>query len=125
MFDKLNFNADGVIPAVIQDVKTNRVLPLCYMDREALKKTLATGKIYVFRRSKKKLMMKGERSGCVQAVKEVFVDCQDNSLLFKVEQKIAACHEGFFTCFFRKIDKDGNEKIVEKPVFDPEKVYKT
>lgn len=124
MFNKLNFGKDGLIPAVIQDYKTSKVLTLCYMDKNALEKTLEVGKIYVFRRSKGRIMLKGETSGCTQAVKEVFVDCADNSLLFKVEQKQAACHEGYFTCFFRRVKKDGSEEITEKRVFNPKDVYK-
>ena len=123
MFDKLNFDKDGRIPAVIQDSKTNKVLTLCYMNKAALEKTLEEGKIYVFRRSKGRVMLKGETSGNIQTVKEVFVDCADNSLLFKVKQKLAACHEGYFTCYFRKLDKDGKETIVEKKVFNPKDVY--
>ena len=123
MLNELNFK-EGLIPAIIQDYKTNKVLTLCYMDKGALEKTLETGKIYVFRRSKGRIMLKGETSGCTQAVKEVFVDCADNSLLFKVEQKQAACHEGYFTCYFRRIKKDGSEEVTEKRVFNPKDVYK-
>ena len=124
MTDKLKFNEKGLIPAIIQDCKTNKVLTLCYMNEEALRKTLDEGKVHVFRRSKGKLMMKGETSGCTQSVKEVFVDCAENSVLLKVEQERAACHEGYFTCYFRKISKDGKEEIAEKRVFDPKDVYK-
>ena len=121
---KLNFDEKGLIPTIIQDYKTGKVLTLCYMNKDALEKTLSEGKVYVFRRSKNRIMLKGETSGNIQAVKELFVDCADNSILIKVEQKIAACHEGYFTCYFRQIDKDGNEKIVEKRIFDPKSVYK-
>jgi phosphoribosyl-AMP cyclohydrolase len=123
--DKLTFNDQGLIPAIIQDFESGTVLTLCYMNKEAVQKTIEEGKVYVFRRSKKRLMVKGETSGNIQIVKEVFVDCENNSLLFKVEQKVAACHAGYFTCYFRKIDKDGSEKIVEKRVFDPGDVYKS
>lgn len=123
MLDKLNFDDKGLIPAIIQDEKTGKVLTLCYMNRVALEKTIEAGKIYVFRRSKNRIMLKGETSGNIQAVKQVFVDCADNSLLFKVKQKVAACHEGYFSCYFRRIDKDGKESIVEKRIFDPKKVY--
>ena len=121
---KLNFDKKGLIPVVIQDFKTGKVLTLCYMNKEAFEKTLKERKIYVFRRSKGKIMLKGETSGNIQAVKEVFLDCADNSVLFKVEQKTAACHKGYFTCYFREIDKSGNEKVVEKRIFDPKDVYK-
>lgn len=125
MIDKLNFDEKGLIPAIIQDSKTNKVLTLCYMNKEALLKTLEEGKIYVFRRSKNRIMLKGETSGNTQVVKEALIDCAENSILFRVEQKVAACHEGYFTCYFRKIDKDGKVTITEKRIFNPEDVYKT
>ncbi|MEA3305998.1 MAG: phosphoribosyl-AMP cyclohydrolase [Candidatus Omnitrophota bacterium] len=120
---QLKFNERGLIPAIIQDYKTEKVLTLCYMTQAALEKTLEENKIYVFRRSKNKLMMKGESSGHVQIVKELFIDCEDNSLLFKVEQKTGACHAGYFTCYYRRVKKDGAARIIEKRVFDPKKVY--
>jgi len=125
MIDKLNFDEKGLIPAIIQDSKTNKVLTLCYMNKEALLKTLEEGKIYVFRRSKNRIMLKGETSGNIQIVKEALIDCAENSILFRVEQKVAACHEGYFTCYFRKIDKGGKVTITEKRIFNPEDVYKT
>ncbi|KJJ84769.1 Phosphoribosyl-AMP cyclohydrolase domain protein [Candidatus Omnitrophus magneticus] len=122
--DKLNFDEKGLIPAIIQDYKDGIVLTLCYMNKEALLKTLDTGKVHLFRRSKGILMIKGETSGCIQRVKSVYVDCALNSLLFKVEQERAACHEGFFTCYFRKIDKNGNLTTEGERVFNPDDVYK-
>ncbi len=121
--DKLNFDDKGLIPAVIQDARSSRVLTLCYMDAEALEKTLEEKKIYVFRRSKGRVMLKGETSGCTQAVKELFVDCADNSLLFKVDQTRAACHKGYFSCYYRRIDENGHALIEEERVFDPGEVY--
>lgn len=99
----LRFDDKGLIPAIIQNFETNEVLTLCYMNREALDKTFETGKVHVWRRSKGKLMMKGETSGCVQFVKEIFVDCENNSILVKVEQVGAACHTGEKTCYYKKI----------------------
>ncbi len=121
--DDLKFNDKGLMPAIIQDYKSGKVLTLCYMNRQALEKTLLEGKIYLFRRSKNMLMMKGETSGHIQIVKEVFVDCEANSILFKIEQKVAACHAGYFTCYYRKASKEGSLEIAEKKVFDPKKVY--
>jgi phosphoribosyl-AMP cyclohydrolase len=121
--DSLNFDANGLIPAIIQDAETLTVLTLCYMDREALGKTMESGKIHVYRRSKKRVMIKGETSGCVQEVKEVCVDCAENSLLFKVKQNRAACHEGYFSCYFREISVDKGVVIRDKRVFDPKDVY--
>lgn len=124
VLEKLKFDEKALIPAIIQDRKSKAVLTLCYMNRDALLKTLEEGKIYVFRRSKGKLMMKGETSGCTQSVKSLYIDCEGNSLLFEVDQEKAACHEGYFTCYFRKIGKDGSVEIIGKRVFDPKDVYK-
>lgn len=122
--DNLNFDANGLIPAIIQDAKTGDVLTLCYMNKEALEKTLEEKVIYVFRRSKGRIMLKGETSGCTQKVKSVYVDCADNSLLFIVEQKRAACHEGYFSCYFRKVNTKGGLTAKGKRIFDPREVYK-
>ncbi|MFH1552140.1 MAG: phosphoribosyl-AMP cyclohydrolase [Candidatus Omnitrophota bacterium] len=122
--DELNFDGDGLIPAIIQDEKSSRVLTLSYMDKEALERTIKENRIYVFRRSKGRVMLKGETSGCTQAVKALFVDCANNSLLFKVEQTRAACHEGYFSCYFKRIDENGREVIEEERIFNPEDVYK-
>lgn len=123
-FKDLKFNDNGLIPAVIQDEGTKEVLTLCYLNKEALKKTLEEGCVYVFRRSKNMLMKKGQASGCIQTVKSFYIDCEGNSLLIKVDQKLAGCHEGYFTCYFRRVDKDGNKTISIKRLFDPKKVYK-
>jgi len=124
IMEYIKFDEKGLVPAIIQDEKSNEVLTLCYMNKEALEKTLEEGKVYVFRRSKGRLMLKGETSGCIQTVKSLSIDCEGNSLLFRVAQKSAACHTGYFTCYFRKLDDDGNFKVIGKPVFDPKKVYK-
>ena len=124
MIKNLKFNEKGLMPAVIQDEGSGKVLTLCYMNKKALLKTINEGKVYVFRRSKNALMLKGERSGHIQLVKSIFVDCEDNSLLIKVEQKKAACHTGYFTCYYRELLKDGSVKISEEKIFNPEDVYK-
>ena len=124
MLEKLKFNEKGLIPAVIQDEKTGRVLTLCYMNREALDKTFEEGKVYVFRRSKNTLMLKGGTSGHIQIVRSVYIDCEGNSLLIKVDQKTAACHAGYFTCYYRELSKDGSLKVSDEKIFDPDKVYK-
>lgn len=124
IFEKMKFSDKGLIPAIIQDDRTKEVLTLCYMNQDAVAKTLETGKVHVFRRSKGKLMMKGETSGCTQAVKSLAIDCEGNSLLFKVDQERAACHTGYFSCYFQELDKDGNIIIRAKRVFDPDEVYK-
>jgi len=122
--NELNFNEKGLIPAIIQDFKTGKVLTLCYMNKEALEKTLKEGKVWLFRRSKDKLMIKGGSSGHTQVVKELYADCAGNSLLFKVEQNVAACHAGYFTCYYRRLNSDGKMEVTGKMVFDPKKVYK-
>ena len=120
----IKFDDKGLVPAIIQDEKTKEVLTLCYMNNEALEKTLTEGKIYVYRRSKGRLMLKGETSGCIQIVRSMCIDCEGNSILFMVDQERAACHEGYFTCYFRKVDKDGKVETIGKRIFDPKKVYK-
>jgi len=118
-FDKMG----GLVPAIIQDADTNQVLMLAYMNPIAWEKTLETGKAWFYSRSRDKQWMKGEESGNLQIVKEVYVDCDDDTVLLKVEQiGKAACHKGYTSCFFRKLN--GEVKVVEERVFDPEKVYK-
>lgn len=124
LLEKIKFDEKGLTPAIIQDEISGEVLTLCYMNKEALEKTLKEGKIYVYRRSKQKLMLKGETSGCIQNVRKLYIDCEGNSLLFEVEQVKAACHEGYFSCYFREADKDGNIRITASRIFDPKDVYK-
>jgi len=124
ILEKIKFDEKGLIPAIIQDEVSGEVLTLCYMNKDALRKTLDGGKVYVFRRSKGKIMLKGETSGCIQNVRKVSIDCEGNSLLFEVEQVRAGCHEGYFSCYFRQMDSDGNIKITAERIFDPKKVYK-
>ena len=122
--DVLQFNDQGLIPAVIQDAASKRVLTLCYLNREALDKTLKEGKVYVFRRSKKRLMLKGETSGHIQIIKKVELDCEGKSLLLQVEQRVAACHAGYFSCYFRRVAKRGRLIVSEPQVFNPKTVYR-
>jgi len=124
LLTNLKFDDKGLIPAVIVDVTDNRVLTLCFMNQEALEKTIETGKVHVFRRSKNRLMLKGETSGHTQSVEEVFFDCEGKSLVIKVKQNVAACHDGYMSCYYRKYnDKTDNIEIIEEKVFDPEKTY--
>ena len=114
----------GLIPAIAQDWKTGEVLMLAYINEESWKETLRTGHGVYWSRSRSKLWHKGEESGNVQIVKEILVDCDADTVIFKVEQVGgAACHEGYHTCFYRKVAGDGLEVVGER-VFDPEKVYK-
>ena len=116
---------NGLVPAVVQDFKTGKVLMLAYMNEEAYKKTLKTKKTHYFSRSRKKLWLKGEQSGNIQIVKEIFLDCDLDTILIKIEQMgKAACHKGYETCFFNEYDTEKkNYKINGKKIFDPEKVY--
>jgi phosphoribosyl-AMP cyclohydrolase len=121
--DSLKWDDRGLISVVFQDHETGEVLTLGYMNREALERTLETGKVHLFRRSHGRVMMKGETSGNVQLVKEVLVDCDADALVMKIEQVGgAACHKGYRSCFFRKLVGDRLEVIAER-VFDPEEVY--
>ena len=111
-------------PAIAQDWKTGEVLMLAYINEESWKETLRTGHGVYWSRSRSKLWHKGEESGNVQIVKEILVDCDADTVIFKVEQVGgAACHEGYHTCFFRKVVGD-NLEVVGERVFDPKKVYK-
>ena len=119
----LKFDAQGLIPAIIQDQKSQKVLTLCYMNETALRATLENGTIYLFRRSQNKLMKKGETSGHTQEVREFRPDCEGKSLLFVIDQKVAGCHKGYFSCYFEAFGAQGDKKITDKLVFDPAKVY--
>jgi len=124
LLDALNFDAAGLIPAMIVDSVDNRPLTLCYMNREAVQKTLETGMVHVFRRSKGRLMLKGETSGHTQKVKELAIDCEGNSLAITVEQKVAACHMGYRSCYYRVYDPAQDSFVIrDERVFDPEEVY--
>ncbi len=120
---QIKFDSQGLVPAIIQDAKTAKVLTLCYLNDVALHATLDSGFIHLFRRSQNKLMQKGETSGHTQKVKEFRVDCEGKSLLFRVDQKVAGCHRGYFSCYFERILEDGSREITDPLVFDPKKVY--
>jgi phosphoribosyl-AMP cyclohydrolase len=120
--DMVRWDERGLIPCVTQDEKTKEVLMLAYMDREALKKTIETKKAHYFSRSRKKIWLKGEESGHTQSVKGIYIDCDNDTILLLVEQKVAACHTGYYSCFYRSFE-DGL-KVVGKKVFDENEVYK-
>ena len=107
-YDKLKFNADGLIPAIIQDAGSKRVLMMAWMNRASLESTIKTGKTHFWSRSRQKFWMKGESSGHIQKVKDISFDCDGDTLLIQVEQTGAACHEGYRSCFFRSIGTDGS-----------------
>ena len=110
---------------IAQDHGSGDVLMLAYMNQTAYDETIKTNRVCYFSRSRNKLWRKGEESGNVQEVKEIFFDCDADTLLIKVQQiGGAACHEGYRSCFFRKVDPSGGIKVVGERVFDPNEVYK-
>lgn len=121
-----DFDKTDLIPVIAQDDATGDVLMLAYMNRTAYDETLKTGRVCYYSRSRQKLWRKGEESGNVQEVKGIFYDCDADTLLVRVNQiGGAACHEGYRSCFFRKIDPaTGQVEVVGERVFDPAEVYK-
>jgi len=118
-FDKTG----GLVPAIVQDNETGEILMLAYMNQEALNATVSTGKATYYSRSRQTLWVKGETSGNVQLVKEIRIDCDDDTVLIKVEQLGgAACHTGHRSCFHKKVE-NGTIRMVGEPVFDPKEVY--
>ena len=123
-YDQLKYTADGLIPAIIQEQSTGRVLMMAWMNRASLESTIATGKTHFWSRSRQKFWMKGESSGHTQIVKDIAFDCDGDTLLIQVEQTGAACHEGFKSCFFRSIEDDGASfKETEGRLQNPEQIY--
>jgi phosphoribosyl-AMP cyclohydrolase len=124
VIDGLRFDSNGLIPAVVQDAENGEVLMVAYMNRAAVEKTLETGRATFWSRSRQKFWVKGETSGHFQHVKALYVDCDQDCLLVKVEQVGPACHEGFRSCFFRQVREDGNtlETVAER-LKAPEEIY--
>ena len=120
---EVKFDSEGLVPVIVQDVRNLEILMMAWMSKDALQKTLSTGKVHFWSRSRQKIWLKGEESGHYQWIREIWVDCDGDTLLLKVEQTQAACHLGYRSCFFRKMGKDRNLKILGKKVFEPEKVY--
>lgn len=103
----LKFDSNGLIPAVVQDAVNGQVLMVAYMNAEAVQRTIKSGRVTFWSRSRQKYWVKGETSGNIQVVKELSVDCDEDCLLIKVEQTGAACHEGYRSCFYRRVAADG------------------
>lgn len=119
-----NKSADGLVPAIVQDHLSGAVLMLAYVNREAWGKTLETGLAHYWSRSRSTIWLKGESSGNIQVIKDILVDCDQDTIVYQVEQKGgAACHKGYPSCFFRKI-QDNELVITQQRVFDPADVYK-
>lgn len=125
MFDlgTLRFDNDGLIPAIIQDAENGDVLMMGFMNRTSIERTIREKMVCFWSRSRKKYWVKGETSGHFQLVKGFYVDCDMDCLLIKVTQIGATCHEGYRSCFFRKINARGELEIVEERLVDPEEVY--
>ena len=120
------FGADGLIPAIAQDARTGQVLMVAFMNRQALERTLETGRAVYYSRSRKKLWAKGEESGHLQQVSEILVDCDQDCLILKVSVDQGQCHVGYQSCFYRRV-KPGQDKDLEfiaERVYDPQAVYK-
>jgi phosphoribosyl-AMP cyclohydrolase len=125
MMTELNFDKmGGLVPAIVQDNATGEVLMLAFMNEEAWRHTLETGLATYYSRTRDTLWVKGKTSGHVQKVREIRVDCDDDTVLLKVEQVGgAACHTGYPSCFYKQIE-NGSVRVVGEPVFDPKQVYK-
>ena len=122
--EQLKFNAEGLVPAIIQDAANGRVLMMAWMNRASVEKTVETGKTWFWSRSRKQFWMKGETSGHTQNVKDIAFDCDGDTLLIQVEQTGAACHEGYRSCFFRSALAGGNEiKVTEPPLQSATDIY--
>lgn len=119
----IRFGEDGLVPAVIQDSATKSVLMVAFMNEAALAATCATGRVHFWSRSRQKLWRKGETSGHEQLVDEIYVNCDQNSLLLMVRQIGAVCHDGYDTCFYRRLEADGTLTVTRERSFDPATVY--
>jgi len=123
IIDQLKFDEKGLIPTIAQDADNGEVLMFAFMNRDSVQKTLDTGIATYWSRSRNKLWVKGESSGHTQEIREVYFDCDNDCLLIKVKQNVAACHTGYRSCFFNKIE-NGEVKTVGEKVFEEGKVYK-
>ncbi|MFQ6105521.1 MAG: phosphoribosyl-AMP cyclohydrolase [Candidatus Hydrothermarchaeaceae archaeon] len=119
---RIKMSGEDLAVAVVQDYRSDKILMVAFMNKEALQKTVETGKMHYFSTSRAKIWLKGESSKHYQLVREVFIDCDGDALLFKVEQLGGACHKGYYTCFFRKFS-DGKWEVFEKKVFEPSDIY--
>ncbi len=119
----IEFGQDGLIPVVIVDAVSGDVLMVGFQNREAFDRTRETGQVHFWSRSRSKLWRKGETSGHTQTVREIRVNCENNSLLIEVEQRGAVCHEGYATCYYRRLEPDNSLTIIRDRVFDPADVY--
>ena len=131
---RLNMGGEDLVIAIAQDYQTNDVLMVAFMNKEAVEQTLKTKKAHYYSTSRQKQWLKGESSGNVQTVKEMYIDCDADAIIMKVEQIGAACHEGYRSCFFRQLDinkenididnlTDEDVKVIAERLFDPKEMY--
>ena len=122
--DAVRWNSDGLVPAIAQDHQTNEVLMVAWMNREALQLTAAENRAVYWSRSRQKLWRKGEESGHVQQIHEIRLDCDEDVIILKVEQLGGiACHTGRRSCFYRKLDQQGEWQTVDAVIKDPKDIY--
>lgn len=119
----LKYDSAGLIPAIITDADGGQVLMMAWMNAESLKRTVETGKTHFWSRSRQAFWMKGESSGHTQEVRSIRTDCDKDTLLIEVVQRGAACHEGYRSCFYRRLAGDGQWETDAKRIVDPKKVY--
>lgn len=131
---RLEINGEKLVIAIAQDYDTNDILMVAFMNKEAVEQSLKTKKAHYYSTSRGKQWLKGESSGNVQTIKEVFIDCDADAIILKVDQKGAACHEGYRSCFFRQLDlnqeeidinnlTDNEVKVIAERLFDPKEMY--
>lgn len=123
LFGVIRWSADGLVPAIVQDVESGDVLMLAWMDEPALRRTLETGQTHFYSRSRRSAWHKGGTSGHVQYVESIRVDCDADVILIRARQVGGACHEGFRSCFSRQVGPDGRLELIAEPVFSADAVY--
>lgn len=123
ILDRLKYDENGLIPAIIQDAENGQVLMVGYMNRQAVERTIKEKMVCFWSRSRQKFWVKGETSGHFQLVQDIYVDCDQDALLIKVTQIGATCHEGYRSCFYRKINALNNLEVIAERLVDPKEVY--
>jgi phosphoribosyl-AMP cyclohydrolase len=122
--DDLKYDANGLIPAIVQDADTGEVLMMAYMNKSSLEDSIKTGKTHFWSRSRQKYWMKGESSGHTQDIQSIYIDCDADTILIKAKQHGAACHVGYKSCFYREHDNAaGQWQVRAEKLFDPDQVY--
>lgn len=121
----VKFNESGLVPAIVQDAESGQVLMMAWMDLDGLQKTIQTGETWFYSRSRKMSWHKGGTSGHIQKVKSIRIDCDGDTLLILASQAGGACHNGYYSCFYRELTTEEGWKTIENQVFEPESVYKS